>query len=141
MVEIFLDIVPPRVTHQQKKVAVVRGIPRFYEPQRLREARQILMLSLCPHRPRNPMTGPLRLTVRWQFPRGRHPDGTYKSTRPDTDNLQKLLKDCMTDVGFWTDDALVVSEHVEKLWSQRPGIFIRVEEIRTACGDIQVEIY
>ena len=29
-------------------------------------------------------------------------------TKPDTDNLQKLLKDCMTKCGFWKDDAQVV---------------------------------
>ena len=32
-------------------------------------------------------------------------DGEYRTTKPDTDNLQKLLKDCMTATGFWTDDA------------------------------------
>ncbi len=46
----------------------------------------------------------------------------------DTDNLQKMLKDCMTEVGFWNDDAQVVVEHVEKLWSDEPtGIAIEIE--------------
>ena len=35
----------------------------------------------------------------------------------------------MTATGFWTDDALVASEIVEKFWAERPGIFIRVEEL------------
>ena len=64
------------------------------------------------------------------FPRGRYRDGQYKTTRPDTDNLQKLLKDCMSDTGFWKDDALVASEIVEKFWAERPGIYIRVEELQ-----------
>lgn len=29
----------------------------------------------------------------------------------------------MTAVGFWKDDALVAVEHVEKVWSDRPGIY------------------
>ena len=128
MTEFFLDITPPTVTHQQKKVTVVNGCPRFYEPPRLKAARERLALLLKPHRPREPYACSLELTVRWQFPCGRHKPG-YRITRPDTDNLQKLLKDVMTGVGFWKDDALVAVEHVEKVWSDRAGIYIRVREL------------
>ena len=44
-------------------------------------------------------------------------------------NLQKLLKDCMTLVGFWTDDALVASDLCEKFWAEVSGIYIKVEEL------------
>ena len=40
-----------------------------------------------------------------------------------------LLKDCMTQTGFWKDDALVASEIVEKFWSDIPGIYIHIEEL------------
>ena len=50
--------------------------------------------------------------------------------RPDTDNLQKLLKDCMTRVGFWRDDAQVCRETVTKRWTRtRPGIRIEVTQL------------
>ncbi len=129
MDEFFMAMNPPRVTHQQQKVAVVAGRPRFYQPARLKTAQQALLLALHPHRPPEPLTGPLRLEVCWRFPQGRHKDGEYKITRPDTDNLQKLLKDCMTDAGFWRDDAQVVSEQVEKRWSAVPGIWVKVEAL------------
>ena len=58
-----------------------------------------------------------------------HKDGEYRITKPDTDNLQKMLKDCMTLVGFWKDDALVASEITEKFWAEKPGIYIRIEEL------------
>ena len=78
--------------------------------------------------PAVPYTGSVRLYVKWCFPvTGKHRDGEYKYTRPDTDNLQKLLKDCMTVCGYWKDDALVASEIVEKFWAKRPGIYIKVE--------------
>lgn len=35
----------------------------------------------------------------------------------------------MTDVVFWKDDALVVSEIIEKFLVEAPGIYIRIEEI------------
>lgn len=82
MIEFFLDIIPPRVTHQEKKVVVVNGRPRFYEPQPLKQARKIFMMSLAPHRPPEPLSGALKLTVRWQFPWGRRREG-YKTTRPE----------------------------------------------------------
>lgn len=126
----FLDIIPPRTTAQEKKVTIVNGRPRFYEPVSLRDARKLLVMSLYSHAPKTPLRGPVALETAWYFARGRsHYDGEWKYTRPDTDNLQKLLKDCMTSVGFWKDDALVVWEQVEKRWSDTPGIWIRVTDL------------
>ena len=53
----------------------------------------------------------------------------WKITRPDTDNLNKLLKDVMTDMGFWEDDALISMEYIWKVLSDEPGIWICVEEL------------
>jgi Holliday junction resolvase RusA-like endonuclease len=51
-------------------------------------------------------------------------------TKPDTDNLEKLLKDCMTEVGFWNDDAQVVKEIAEKVWTDEPtGISIEINNL------------
>lgn len=120
---------PPTVTHQEKQVRVVRGKPTFYEPAELKAARAKLRDHLAKHRPAQPFAGGVRLVAKWCFPRGRHKDGTYRITKPDTDNLQKLLKDVMTAVGFWRDDAQVASEIVEKFWAEIPGIYIRLEEL------------
>ena len=127
--EFFLPMIPPTTTHQEKQVRVLNGKPVIYEPAELKAARAKLTAHLAKQRPAKPATGAVRLVVKWCFPRGRHGDGQYKTTRPDTDNLQKLLKDCMTDLGFWKDDALVASEIVEKFWAELPGIFIRIEEL------------
>lgn len=120
----------PTVTHQQKQVTVINGKPVFYEPEQLKAARAKLMAHLGQHVPDKKYKSAVRLMVKWCFPiTGKHLDGEYKYTRPDTDNLQKLLKDCMTDIGYWEDDALVASEIVEKFWAQLPGIYIRIEAI------------
>ncbi|MDU1983116.1 MAG: RusA family crossover junction endodeoxyribonuclease [Enterococcus casseliflavus] len=129
-IEFFMPMIPPETTHQQKKVSVVNGKPHFYEPAELKAARSKLMSHLGPHSPKMKMLGSLRLTVKWCFPiTGDHYDGEYKYTKPDTDNLQKLLKDCMTDLSFWKDDAQVASEIAEKFWAKIPGIYIRIEGI------------
>lgn len=120
----------PTVTHQQKKISVVNGKPVFYEPPALQAARLKLMANLGQHVPKKAYAGPVRLMVKWCFPvNGKHVDGQYKYTKPDIDNSQKLLFDCMTDLGFWTDDALVVSLIAEKFWASLPGIYIRIEEV------------
>lgn len=120
----------PTKTHQQKQVRVVKGKPIFYEPAELKAVRSKLMAHLGQHVPDKKYTTAVRLITKWCFPiTGKHQDGEYKTTKPDTDNLQKMLKDCMTDVGFWTDDALVASEIIEKFWAARPGIYICIEEV------------
>lgn len=130
MTEFFMAMVPPTATHQEKKVTVVHGRPRFYEPPELLAARAKLTNHLAGHRPGEPYASAVRLVVKWLFPRGKHKDGEYRATKPDTDNLQKLLKDCMTTVGFWRDDALVASEVVEKFWAETPGIYVKIEELK-----------
>lgn len=127
--EFFMAMEPPTCTHQEKKVAVVKGKPVFYEPPEVSQARMKLTGHLSGHKPGKRYENGVRLIVKWCFPKGRHKNGEYRITKPDTDNLQKLLKDCMTAVGFWKDDALVASEIVEKFWADLPGIYIRIEEI------------
>jgi Holliday junction resolvase RusA-like endonuclease len=126
--EFFLPIIPPTRTHQEKQVNW--KTKTFYEPAELKAARAKLMAHLGQHIPETKYTSAVRLVTKWCFPvTGKHQDGEYKTSKPDTDNLQKLLKDVMTDLGYWTDDALVASEITEKFWASVPGIYIKIEEV------------
>lgn len=127
--EFFMAMIPPTCTKQEHKVAMINGKPVFYDPPEVKAARQKLIGYLMQHKPRKRYECGVRLIVKWCFPRGGHPDGEYRITKPDTDNLQKLLKDCMTACGFWKDDALVASEIVEKFWAELPGIYVKVESL------------
>ena len=125
--EFYLDIYPPTVTAQEHKVRVNRGRPMFYNTARLKQAQAVFESLLMRYRPGQPMEGPVALTVDWFFFTGSHKDGEWRVTRPDTDNLQKLLKDCMTRTGFWKDDSQVCVEMISKRWARRkPGIGIKV---------------
>ena len=131
--EFFLDMEPPTVTAQEHKVRIVHGKPMFYDTAKLKAARRTFESLLWQHKPGTPLEGPVALTVCWHFATKTHKEGTYRVTRPDTDNLQKLLKDCMTRVGFWNDDAQVCREEVTKRWSRRkPGIHIKVVSVDDA---------
>lgn len=132
MIQFFMPMIPPTITHQQKKVHVVNGKPVFYESDELKAARAKLMAHLGKNVPDGykPFTKAVQLINKWCFPiTGNHYDGEYKYTKPDTENSLKLLKDCMTAVGFWKDDALVASEITEKFWAETPGIYICISEL------------
>ena len=132
----FIAMKPPTATAQEKKVAVVKGRPIFYDPPAVKAAKKVLTSHLILHRPDEPLTGALTLRTVWLFPRGKsHKNGEWRITKPDTDNLQKLLKDCMTIAGFWHDDAQVVREIVEKRWADEPsGIYIEVTPLEDVCN-------
>lgn len=129
--QIFLLMTPPTVTAQESKIAVVRNKPIVYKPEKIKQAKKEIIKHLRPFKPDTPLDGPIELKVAWLFPRGkRHKHLEWRTTRPDTDNLEKLLKDCMTEVGFWKDDALVVKETVYKVWSEEPtGISIEIKQL------------
>lgn len=126
----FMPMIPPTKTHQEKKVRVVNGKPIFYEPDELKAVRVKLQGHLSRHVPEVKFEGAIRLITKWCYPKGKHKNGEYRITKPDTDNLQKMLKDVMTDLGFWKDDCLVASEIIEKFWADIPGIYVNIEEIK-----------
>ena len=137
--EFFINMNPPTATAQMKQVRVVHNKPMFYDPPAVKDARQALTAYLAPHKPTEPLEGALSLRTLWLFPKGKaHKHGEWRTTKPDTDNLQKLLKDCMTAVGFWKDDAQVVREIVEKRWSDEPcGIYIEVQQLQEVSNGNQ----
>ena len=126
-----LKMIPPTATAQQKGERVVNGYIHHYKKKNVAAAEAILRDALLPYVPEAPITDKgISLTVFWEFPypksAKKHMPGweRWKITRPDTDNLNKMLKDVMTDMGFWKDDAQICVEHIGKLYSDEPGIEI-----------------
>ena len=134
MMHFFLKMNPPTKTYQEHRLGRTKnGRVYVYEDRNLKEIRARYRDALQPFAPDEPLQGPLRLVVKWLFPRGRHPDGRYKDTKPDTDNLNKMLKDEMTRAGFWKDDAQVASEIIEKFWADVTGIYVEIIQLGGDC--------
>lgn len=137
MVNFFLPMIPPTVTQQEHEFKVVNGRVVVYDPPRLKDARRKFtdLLLGQKHRIQGwdyifPLEGPVRMVTKWIWPADdEHDNGQWKITKPDTDNLIKLFKDCMTRTHYWGDDAQVCSEITEKFYGDRPGIYVRVESI------------
>lgn len=130
MLNFFLAMKIPSVTAQVKRCRVIHGKPIFFDGARIKAARQEFMLRLAGHKPREPIPKdtPISLFVRFTYRATKqHPEFSWKTTRPDTDNMIKLLKDCMTQAGFWQDDSQVASEHIEKRYGTHEGISIAIE--------------
>ena len=130
-IHFFMFMNPPTATAQERQVKIIHGKPIFYEPEQVKKAKLMIMDGLMGNVPKEPITGPIKLTTLWCFPKGKsHKDKEWRTTKPDTDNLQKLLKDCMTKMHFWKDDAQVVHEEVGKVWAADPaGIMISIETL------------
>ena len=136
--DFFLPMEPPTVTDQQHRIkgggkgkrAIVYDSPELADAKSKLKAHLTLALQKLKRDDGYEMIvgKPIFLRVAWCFPianGSKHVHGEYKITKPDTDNMQKALKDCMTKVGFWKDDALVVNDLSMKLYSDIPGLWIQ----------------
>lgn len=121
---------PPSVTAQMHRVKKTNQNIFFYDSPEMKAVKTKFMGLLLPYRPEIPLVGPIQLVTKWIWPaNNKHKVGEYKTTRPDTDNLIKAFKDCMTQVGYWNDDAQVASEITQKFWGDVPGIYVEVSSL------------
>ena len=61
---------------------------RFFKPKS-KTSKSITHLK--PFKPEGPLEGPIKLEVIWRFPKGKRYKHNEES-KPDTDNLEKMLK-------------------------------------------------
>lgn len=128
MIQCFLPMIPPTITAQEKGINF--SARKIYTKSEVKDVEAKFAAYLAPFVPDKPLTGALKLQVIWSFPiTGKHFDGEWKTTRPDTDNLIKLLKDVLSRMRFWKDDAQIALEISEKHYADLPGIFIRISEL------------
>mgnify|MGYP003680936455 CR=1 FL=1 len=136
---LHLDCVPPITTAQQKGERIVTGkngkpFIAHYEKKKVKAARQLFCGLLTPHIPPVPLSGPIICECEWVFPWRaserkslvREFTRIPKDTKPDADNSNKLLLDCMTEMGFWNDDSQVFKPIPSKWWGDQKGIWIRI---------------
>lgn len=83
----------------------------------------LIALAVRPLLPAEPITGPVRLDVTILFARPKRlgrkssPDGRIMHTqKPDRDNLEKSISDCLTQSGLWSDDGQVCAGEVRKFY-------------------------
>lgn len=138
MIAFHLPIVPPKATSQGagKRIVVKDGRPMFFKNSKAQSAENDLTLLCSRHAPRDPLEGPLSLSIDFVFPwraseskrriaQGRAPH----TVKPDCSNLVKILEDCLTKLGFWKDDSQVSDLHVSKAWGKAVGIYVAIRPV------------
>ena len=114
MIYFHLPIVPSKVTSQTKRLVMVGGKPMFFAKKDHQSAENDLLLLCSAHVPFYPIIGPVILTVKFVFPWKKNETKRNiarviipNSTRPDCDNLVKLVGDVLTKLQFYKDDGQV----------------------------------
>lgn len=118
---------------------------KMYTPDSAAGFKEAVMAEAFKHKPPAPILGPVRIEIIAAFPR---PKGHYRTGKnahllkksapfwhtgkPDRDNLEKVVLDALTRVGFWRDDAQACAGSLVKAYAADPttvGVSIEVKEL------------
>jgi Holliday junction resolvase RusA-like endonuclease len=127
---------PPKSTHQgSMRIMKRKDGSQFvgkFASSKGKAAQNDLMSMLTPHRPEKPFLDPVTCEIQWVYPYRK----TEKKrnigklipcdTRPDCDNLAKMIFDSMTRLGFWNDDSQVYRLTFSKFWGEQAGISVKI---------------
>lgn len=128
----------PSVTQQQHRISTQGGKVRIHDTAEIKAVRRLFRDNLAKYRPEAPLEGPIELGVSWNYmATEEHPAGTWKTTKPDTDNLIKIFKDEMTRLHFWHDDAQVCCEINTKIYNRISGVNVRIRTIPVDDWDLE----
>jgi Holliday junction resolvase RusA-like endonuclease len=85
------------------------------------------------HAPKEPLFGPLsvRYRIQLQMPKKKL-DSCWACVRPDYLNALKGVEDQLNGI-LWMDDKQLVEVHVEKIYSENPGLNICVRSLKYAA--------
>ena len=124
--QMFLEMIPPTTTAQQKKINT--KTKNIYANSNVVDAKNKYRAHLAKYVPKEPLVGALSLLVVWGFPAGKHKNGEPCTNKPDLDNACKLLQDVMQELGFFKDDKNIVQLNLSKIWTLHPGVMIEIKK-------------
>ncbi|MFZ5674302.1 MAG: RusA family crossover junction endodeoxyribonuclease [Pseudomonadota bacterium] len=92
----------------------------------------------------NVLTGPLHVSAKfiyawpasWSQTKRSKAGAHWKTSRPDGDNLLKLVADALNGL-VWTDDAIIASATIQKQYGVKPFTLIEIESLTprpAGCG-------
>lgn len=133
MIAISIKCVPPSITAQMKRVAVINGKPRFFHSRQMKEQEATWASLLQPYQPAAPMDGAIALSMRFVYPhlKSVRKDDAHKLipkiSRPDAGNTAKHLEDLLTRLRFIVDDARVAKLTIEKFHGPEAHVGIQIQ--------------
>jgi Holliday junction resolvase RusA-like endonuclease len=89
--------------------------------------RVIMMASFVRERPQEPIDQAVRIDVLFMMPtKDKRRWGKPHTCRPDKDNLEKPVLDCLVKAKVLKDDSLAYTGEPLKVWAERGGIDVRI---------------
>lgn len=135
-ISFFQPMVPPTTTHNDLEIRFKkdkksgRNVPYIGKTEALQKVEGKWEAYLAQHVPEIPMRGALRVEMRICWPtEGKHRQGEPKVTKPDNDNTEKVVNDCLQRLGFFKDDSQIADNRTMKMWADPAGIYLKIEEM------------
>jgi Holliday junction resolvase RusA-like endonuclease len=132
--QFFAPCVPPTTTAQQKGAFICGNSVRFFKKKKTQQAENTLIDLFKGHAPKQPHEGALKVCIAIYFPFRKVEkkcdliDGiACHTSRPDFDNLSKMLCDVLTTLCFWNDDGQISNGTIIKRRAKHTGIEITIE--------------
>jgi len=128
-----MPIEPPKSTHQAN-LRVLRSKSGKMFVGKMKNNKVSAWVDLArPYmvagKPDKPCEGPIRVYIRLYYsppkyllPKISKCKTLVKTTKPDVDNVVKVILDEFTKIGYWLDDAQIWSIQIEKYWSTEPSV-------------------
>ncbi|GGH17128.1 RusA family crossover junction endodeoxyribonuclease [Paenibacillus segetis] len=128
------------VAQGRPRASTQGGFVKLYDPAKSRDYKDYVRLAAVEHAPAALIEGPIgmALTVYRSMPKylSKYPKKASAAERgeilptskPDTDNYLKGVKDALKGV-IWKDDSQVVDVFARKRYSARPRIEIKIKEL------------
>lgn len=109
----------PSGTSQERKYAFNPKTRRImsYPSSACKAAKATYRRAFKPYKPNELFKAPICLEVMLFYPtKDKKKQGTLKTTRPDGDNLLKVIKDVLNELDFFEDDAHIAKESIVRRW-------------------------
>lgn len=131
-------------------IPTAKGRPQFVKigkftraitPAKTRRAERDFIAVALDHAPPAPLDGPLEVRLVFSLPvpssaakwwkAAAAAGAIHHTSRPDGDNLGKLVLDALGSSGqFWRDDAQIPRLVIEKQYAEKPGTEVTITELR-----------
>lgn len=112
------------------RMAVRGKFVQVYTPKKTRDAEDSFIVQIIKYRPETPMEGPLSIDIKCYKlkPKSMSKKVTEWITKPDLDNLVKLVIDAMNKI-FFKDDSQIVKITASKHYDNTPRTEVKIQRI------------
>lgn len=108
----------------------VNGKARMFNPGTAEHWKSQIAAKVTDYLPETPYEGPMTVSMAFYFQRPKSHytskgkltkmaahEKFYHTSKPDFDNLEKAVSDCLTEIKFWRDDSQVINWTGYKFWT------------------------